>query len=84
MSKKASKGRFFGCDKLKSLLTKEREGENRKSVEEERRRREESNGCTISFNNGYLGRSKKLSIKKVHLVVTFSKIWLDMVNVFVN
>ena len=46
-------------------------------AEKERKRREKSNGCTLSFYNGYFGR-KKLSDAKVHLAMTFSKIELDM------
>ena len=36
---------------------KEKERRKRKSGEEERRRREKSNGCTLSFYNGYFGDS---------------------------
>ena len=41
----------------KITLTKEKERRKRKSEEEERRRREKSNGCTLSFYNGYFGDS---------------------------
>ena len=42
LSEKASKGKFFGLHKLQ-----------KKSQEEERRSRERSNGCTLSFYNGF-------------------------------
>ena len=37
-----------------SAVTKERKGGKRKSEEKEGRRREKSNGCALSFYNGYL------------------------------
>ena len=49
----------------------------RESEEEERKREEEkSNGCTLNFYNGY--EKKNCWTRKVHLVVTFSKIRLDI------
>ena len=39
-------------------LMKENERRKRKSEEEDRRRGEKSNGCTISFYNGYFGDSQ--------------------------
>ena len=56
LSTKGVKGRgFFGPDKLYKInVTKEKERRKRKSEEEERRRRDKkSNGCTLSFSNGY-------------------------------
>ena len=38
-------------------VTKEKERRKRKSEETEKRRREKSNGCTLSFYNGYFGDS---------------------------
>ena len=37
------------------IVTKEKKS--RKGEEKERRRREKSNGCTLSFYNGYFGDS---------------------------
>ena len=88
LSEKASKGRFFGLDKLqiKITLTKKKERRKRKSEEEEMRRRETSNGCTLSFYNGYFnlkvvfGRKKTVGRKRsTSLAVTFS-IRLDVHN----
>ena len=69
----------------KITLTKEKVRRTRQSEEEERRRRETKQRFiyTLSFYNGYFGDSfwpKKKSCwtKKVHLVVTFSKLWLDI------
>ena len=58
---------------------KEKERRKIKSEEKETRRRERSNGCTLSFYNGYFGRKKKKKkrncwMQKVHLVVKISKI----------
>ena len=59
---------------------KEKERRKIKSEEKEMRRRERSNGSTLSFYNGYFGRKKKKRKKrncwmqKVHLVVKISKI----------
>ena len=51
----------------------------KESEEEERKGEEEkSNGCTLNFYNGYFDRKKKLLDTKDHLVVTFSKIRLDI------
>ena len=45
-------------------VAKEKESRKRKSEKEERKRREKSNGCTLSFSNGYfedfLTENKKL------------------------
>ena len=46
---------FLGSISSKSTLTKEKERRKRKNKEEERWRREKSNGCTLSFYNGYFG-----------------------------
>ena len=58
---------------------KEKERREIKSEEKEMRRRERTNGCTLSFYNGYFGPKKKEKkrncwMQKVHLVVKFSKI----------
>ena len=54
LSEKASKGRFFGLDKLQNHPNEEKRKEKKKDgEEEERRRRKKSNGCTLSFYNGY-------------------------------
>ena len=53
LGEKSSKGRFLGPISSKITLTRERERRTRKSEEEEMRRREKSNGCTLSFYNGY-------------------------------
>ena len=44
---------FFGPNKLQNHTHDEKERRKRKSKGEERRRREKSNGCTLSFYNGY-------------------------------
>ena len=58
MLEKASKGRFLGPDKLQNRSNegKLKERRKRENEEEERRRRDKSNGCTLSFYNGYFGR----------------------------
>ena len=43
---------------------KEKERRKIKSEEKEMRRRERSNGCTLSFYNGYFGRKKKKKKEK--------------------
>ena len=56
----------------KIILTKEKE--RRKSEKEEKRRREKSNGCTLSFDNGYFGDNVLACLtQKVHLVVNVFK-----------
>ena len=61
-------GVFLGPISSKITVAKEKESRKRKSEEEERRRREKSNGCTLSFSNGYfedfLTENKKLLIGK--------------------
>ena len=42
-----------------------------RSEERERRRREKSNGCDLSFHNIYFG----------DLAITLSKIWLDIYDI---
>ena len=54
---------------------KGKERKKRKSEEKEKRRREKSNGCTLSFYNGYFGDSfwpKKTvaSTQKARLAIT--------------
>ena len=69
LSEKASKGRFFVRDQLQNHTNegKEKDRRKRKSEEEGRRRREKSNGCALSFYNGYFGlfgRKKAVGPKK--------------------
>ena len=47
LSEMASKGRLLGPDKLQNHSIK------RRKEEERRRRNKKSNGCTLSFFNGY-------------------------------
>ena len=57
LSEKASKrAGFLGPRSSKITLTKEKERRKRKSEKEERKRREKSNGCTLSFHNGFIWR----------------------------
>ena len=83
LSQKASKGRLLGPDELQTHSIKrkgERKRAGRKKGGEETKK---SNGCTLSFFNGYFEDSfwpKKNNncwTQKVHLVVTFSNIRLD-------
>ena len=54
--KKGQTEEFFPCPRSSKITpTKEKERRKRKSEEEERRRREKSNGCTLTFYNGYFG-----------------------------
>ena len=55
LSEKPSKGRFFKPDELQYHTNEGKGRRKRKSEEEEKRRREKSNGCTLSFYNGYFG-----------------------------
>ena len=67
MSERASKGRFLKPDKLQNHSNEVKGKEKKKSDEKERRRREKkSNGCAVSFYNGYFGD------------FAFSKIRLDI------
>ena len=61
------------------IVTKEKQGRKRKSEGKERRRREKSNGCTLSFYNSYFGK-KNCSTQKVHLAITLSKILVDIIQ----
>ena len=45
------------------IVTKEKQGRKRKSEGKERRRREKSNGCTLSFYNSYFGKKKLFDAK---------------------
>ena len=57
LSEKASKrAGFLGPRSSKITLTKEKERRKRKRGKEERKRREKSNGCTLSFYNGFIWR----------------------------
>ena len=75
------KAGFVSPRSSKITVTKEKERRKRKSEEKERRRREKSNGCTLSFYNGYFGVSfwpkKNCWTQKLHLTITLSKIRLD-------
>ena len=51
--KRRRKAGFLSPVSSKITLTKEKQRRERESEEEERRRREKSNGCTLSFYNGY-------------------------------
>ena len=56
--KKGQTAEFFSCPRSSKITpTKKKERRKRKSEEEERRRREKSNGCTLTFYNGYSGDS---------------------------
>ena len=71
LSEKASKGKFFGPDKLQNHSNEEKRKEKKKNGEEhiERRTKERSNGCTLSFYNGYFGwfwTKKKCWTEKIH------------------
>ena len=82
LSENLLKGRFFGQDKLQNHTNEGKEKEKERKKEGARRRKggkqKKSNGCTLSFFNGYFGdsfgRLKSLWTGKVHLGVTFSKI----------
>ena len=69
MSEKASKGRFLGPDKLRTHSNEGKGKERKKERKKERERRkkggelEPSNGCTLSFYNGYFGEKKLLDTK---------------------
>ena len=60
--KRPQKAGFLGPISSKIIVTKEKERRKRKNEEEERRRRDKSNGCTLSFYNGYFGRKTKTVI----------------------
>ena len=72
---------FVSPRSSKITVTKEKERRKRKSEDTERRRREKSNGCTLSFYNGYFGDcfwpKKHFWTEKVHLAVTFPKMTVD-------
>ena len=53
MSDKASKGGFLKPDKLQNYGNEGKGRRKRESEVKERRRREKSNGCALSFDNGY-------------------------------
>ena len=72
------KGGFLDPISSKITLTNKKERRKRMSEEE----KEKSNGFTLSFYDGYFGDSfwpeKNCWTQKVHLVITFSKIRLDI------
>ena len=55
LSEKASESKLFGPYKLQNHTNDGKGKEKRKSEEEERRRGEKSDGCTLSYCNGYFG-----------------------------
>ena len=62
----------------KITVTKERKGEKERARRRKGGEEKKSNGCTLSFYNHYLGDSfgqNTVGRKKVHLAITFSKIW---------
>ena len=64
---KGVKRQFFGPNKLQNHTNEGKRKEKKKEGEEEERgRREKSNGCTLSFYNGYIGdwREKKCWTEK--------------------
>ena len=67
-------------DPISSKITLTNKKERRKRMSEEEK--EKSNGFTLSFYDGYFGDSfwpeKNCWTQKVHLVITFSKIRLDI------
>ena len=69
-------------DPISSKITLTNKKERRKRMSEEEK--EKSNGFTLSFYDGYFGDSfwpeKNCWTQKVHLVITFSKIRLDIHN----
>ena len=61
--KRPQKAGFLGPIRSKIIVTKEKERRKRKNEEEEERsRRDKSNGCTLSFYNGYFSRKAKTVI----------------------
>ena len=76
-----SRLRGFGWPSSKITVTKEKQRRKRKSEEQERMRREKSNGCTLSFYNGYFimaSCEKNCWMQKILLAVTYKKIRLDI------
>ena len=67
-------------DPISSKITLTNKKERRKRMSEQEK--EKSNGFTLSFYDGYFGDSfwpeKNCWTQKVHLVITFSKIRLDI------
>ena len=79
-SEKASKGTFLKPEKLQNHSNKGKEKEKKKEQGEGKEEKKKSNGCTLSFYNGYFGDSFCLKItvggKKVYLAIMLSKIQL--------
>ena len=76
-----SRLRGFGWPSSKITVTKEKQRRKRKSEEQERTRREKSNGCTLSFYNGYFimaSCEKNCWMQKILLAVMYQKIRLDI------
>ena len=53
--KRRQKAGFLSLISSEITLVKEKERRKRKSEEKERRRRQKSDGCALSFYNGYFG-----------------------------
>ena len=78
LREKASKGRFFGADKLQNHTNEEKAKEKKK----ERRGEEKKAMASLLLfimATSEIGRKKNCWTRKVHLVVTFSKIRLDKI-----
>ena len=79
--KRRQKAGFLSPRSSNITVTKEDERRKGKRGEKERRRREKSNGCTLSFCNSYCGDSfwpKKIVGRQNSIShITFSKVRLD-------
>jgi len=59
LSEKRPKGRFFTPNKLKNHTSEvKKKGENETARRKKGGEEKKSNGCTLSFYNGYLGEKK--------------------------
>ena len=67
---------FFKPDKFQNHCNEGKRKGKKQERRERKRRREKNNGCTLSFYNSYFGDS--YWTQKVHLVITFWKIRLDI------
>ena len=79
--KRRQKAGFLSLISSKITLAKGKERRKRKSEEKERRRREKSDGCALSFYNGYL---HNVYITFTYITITFSKLRLDIYLFFEN
>ena len=55
LSEKPSKGRFLNPDKLQNHTNEGKEKEKKKEPGGRKEEKRKSNGCTLSFYNGYFG-----------------------------